>query len=311
MQPKFTEDAKRLLLDNLRETWQKAIAFVLLALAVFPVIGVTLKESLPFAEKVQYICGIVGTVLLIYLLYFLVFSLRRAYGLVPADRSLHSHLADTLAALIGLRKTELSISSVVARDGSSVTTYDIRLLSKTKGITQVEYVSSAPSLPDGCDPLTPELVAGQASGVTMNVQVLRRTDRECIWAVNFSPALAVGREIRYRHLVRSPAKTFAVTFKEMQSYRLPCESYATMIAYPTDQLRIRVTFDGGLKPTKVQHDVWYGRGRVRHMAEYARIIEIGAFTNSQDEDGKLYGELVMPYPIHGLRYVITWEPESA
>jgi hypothetical protein len=307
---KLTEDAKRLLRENLSSTWQKSVAFALFVLTILPVMGVALKENLPLSVKLKVSFGVLIAAFLIYLLYFLSYSLRRAYLFVPESVPAHRHLADILSLLFGLRKTSLAIECTISADGSSKTTYDVSLLAVAKGITQIEYVSTTPTLPDGCAELEPQFVSTK-SGVTMRVEILKRTSRECFWAVNFSPELKPGHAVEYRHVLASPAKTFAVTAEEMQSRKLALESYSTMVTYPTDSLRIRVTFDGGAKPWNVLHDVWLGRGRVRHLAEYSRVVEEKAFTTDTDENGRLYGEILLNYPIHGLRYVVTWTPEKA
>ena len=307
---KLTEDAKRLLRENLSATWQKSVAGALFILALLPVMGVALKEGLPLATKFKVTFSVLIVALVVYLLYFLVFSLRKAYLFVPESVPKHRHLADVLSSLFGLRKTRLAIECTVGVDGSSKTTYDVNLLAVEKGITQIEYVSTTPTLPDGCPELEPHFVSTK-SGITMRVEILKRTSRECFWAVTFSPELKPGNAVEYRHLLTSPPKTFAVSAEEMQGRKLASESYSTLVTYPTDCLRIRVTFDGGAKPWHVLHDVWLGRGRVRHLAEYSRVVEEKAFTTDTDENGSLYGEILLNYPIHGLRYVVTWVPEKA
>ena len=308
---KFTEDAKRLLRENLDKTWQKSVAVLLFILAALPAMGVVVKESLPLTSKVLYASAVLVPFLVIYLIYFLVYSLRRAYRLVPETTPVHSHLADILSSLFGLRKTSLALACTIKVDGSSETTYDVELMAETKGITQIEYLSSAPSLPDGSGEFLPQFISSTSGGITMTVEILKNANRQCFWAINFSPELKPRKPVKYRHRLNSPSKTFAVSAEEMETRKLSYESYSTLIAYPTDCLCIRVTFDAGAKPSKVAPDVWLGLGRVRHLAEYARIFNEAAFTNDKDDDGKLYGQLLLKYPIHGLRYVVTWVPERA
>lgn len=306
---KFTEDAKRLLRENLDETWQKSLAVALFILAALPVMGVVAKESLPLTSKVEYASAVLAAALVIYLLYFLVYSLRRAYRLVPETTPAHRHLADILSSLFGLRKTSLALACTIKVDGSSETIYDVELMAETKGITQIEYLSSAPSLPDGSGEFSPQFISSTSGGITMTVEILKNANRQCFWAVDFSPELKPRQAVKYRHRLSSPSKTFAVSAEEMETRKLSYESYSTLVAYPTDHLCIRVTFDAGTKPSKMAPDVWLGLGRVRHLAEYARIINETSFTNDKDSNGNLYGELLLKYPIHGLRYVVTWVPE--
>ena len=305
------EDIRRLFKDNFERTWQKYVVFLGLLLPFLAVVGLSVSDKFPIGTKLVFSGLSLLAAVLLYFFYFLIYSVRKTYRLLPPDHPSHKYVVDSLAKLFGLRKTDLKIHCVISEDGSSISTYNVHLRAEANQITQVEYLSTAPTLPDGADGDTDvKFIRSESGPGDIRVEMLRKTKAESFWAINFTPGLSAGQSVKYLQEVRTPSKTFALTPEDLKARKLDFESYSMQVNYPTDKLVMRVTFFRGASVSRVTHDAWYGRGRVRHMNEYSRIIKEESFTTGL-EDGKLYGELEIPFPIHGLKYVIRWEPAAS
>jgi hypothetical protein len=305
----LSDDARRMVAENLREAWKRYVAVAGLALAILPVYELASALISSFLLRLAAVAGTIFLLVVAFLLYFMLRSLRRAYAALPPDAPTHRHLAEILGKFFGVQKKAYTIDCTVRADGSSSSTHDVELVAHANQITQIEYRSTTPSVPEGVTGrLEINAVARKDSGVDISAQVLRQDGRECYWSLNFAPALKPGQTIAYRFHQNTVPGAFSRSQEEMTGRGLECEFYSVLVTYPTDKLTVCVAFEKEISPLKMSYDVWLGNGRVRHMAEYAKIETQREFVSDRDQEDRIYGKLEIQYPIHGLRYVLTWLP---
>ncbi len=306
-------DAGRVLRENLKSSYARVGTAIGVALAwlgpykAADYLGVTDRRDKILIVIAFYVVAGIALVIT-----FLIRSLRWAYAKIGPDDPTEKALSKLAAKFLGVEK-ELFVSEVcILADGSSSSVNDVTLVAHAKQITKVEYLSSTPSLPEdvqGKYEVSAE--PHHQSGVKIIPEVLRSTARECFWSINFIPDLRQGTRVHYRFRTKSLPKTFAKTTEELKQRDMEKEHYSQLVTYPTARLRLHVSYDREVEPQNIHYDVWLGRGGVQHVAEYIRISQNNFFSTGVDEDGRMYGELDVHYPIHGLRYVLTWKPPKA
>ncbi len=303
------ENARRLLGENLRERWKKYAAFFGILLAWIPVYEVAGEIVNRKLYKVLITVGVYFVAGLGFLIYFMYSSLRAAYTKLGPEEPTHRHLSELSGKFFGVVKKEDVVSFEVLADGSSRSTNDVRLMAYTRNLTQIEYTSSLPSVPDDVEgSVEISMEPQQHSDVKITFEVIRTEKRACYWSINFVPALRPGEVVSYRYHQKAVPGSFATNVNEMKARGLEVESYSRCVTYPTERLQIRVAFERGIEPVRMHYDVWLGRGRVRHMPEYIRIETTNSFVTGYDEDGRIYCGMQISHPIQGLRYVVTWIP---
>jgi hypothetical protein len=305
----LTENARRLLRENLPEAWKRYAAALGFAVGWYPVYRIseifvqrTLHSFLLTAAA--YSVAAIG-----FILYFMYSSLQEAYTKLGPEVPSHRALSELAGKFFGIYKKIHVVNVLIHPDGSAESTQDLKLVAHARNVTQVEYHSSTPHVPDdveGCMEISAE--PRHESGVRISVEVLRADKRELFWSVNFFPALNPGQVVSYRYHQKVARGSYAVSVDEMKARGLEYEYYSRCVTYPTEKMRIRVAFDKGIEPQRITYDVWLGRGQVRHMPEYVRVETDNSFRTGVDEDEKAYGELEIFYPIQGLRYVLMWLP---
>ncbi len=307
----FTDDAARLLRDNLRSTYAKvaAAAAVLLAwTAPFKAaeyLGIESKSHRWLA-----VCAFYAVLAIVTLVAFLIRSLRQAYERLGPGVPSQKALADLAAKFIGVEKQVMIDECQIHADGSSVSVNDVTLFAHTHRVTKLEQTSSTPSAPEVTNgSLDVKAEARRDRDMRITSEILRQTSKQCFWSINFLPELRKGNSAQFRYRITTASGSFARSLEEMKSRGLDREHYSHQISVPTAQFTVKLTFDDEI--TDLSYDVWLGRGGLRHFEEYVRVAQSDYFSTGLDADGKLFGQLCVSYPVYGLRYVITWKPGEA
>lgn len=131
------------------------------------------------------------------------------------------------------------------------------------------------------------------------------------------PALPAGRSTRLLDplvQLHGPG-TFSLTERELKEAALPYEWYGVRITYPCDVFECEVVFPKGVSPRagSARPAAWYGEARVENGVELGRLERAGEGvfkTFVQPRDERTHMRLVVRYPLHAMRYAITWQPDE-
>jgi hypothetical protein len=298
----FSDDAKRVLRENLHQAWLKVAAVVAIALAWLPsweateYLGITKFWYKVLAVSIFYF--IAGTSIVII---FLARSVKDAYERLGPEIPTEKALTELASKFVGVQKSSFKCFVVVSQDGSSDSINDVVLTAFTKPFRKIEYISTTPSLPDGIEgKLEVSAEPRHEGGVRISQQILRSTPRECSWSINFTPDLRPGASVTYRFKQKTLPHSFAFDMDELKrrgDHRQ--EHFSQNITYPTANYTLRVAFAPELHPESIEYDVWLGRGGVRHLTEFSRVSDKDLFRTGIDEDNRVYGELVFHIQFRG------------
>jgi hypothetical protein len=97
-----------------------------------------------------------------------------------------------------------------------------------------------------------------------------------------------------------------MNLEELKKRNMDYEFCSIRMSYPTKHFKYKLVFPKNFDPDNYDYDVWLGEGRVQHMDEYRRIHEF--WRVGRDENDKMFIELSIRYPIHGLIYALRWSP---
>jgi hypothetical protein len=308
----FSDDAKRILTENLRNAYAKVGTAVVIALAWLGPYEAAEHLGVP---GIWYKLLVVAAFYLIagvcVIIVFLYRSVRQAYEKLGPEVPTQKILTEVAAKFIGVQKQTFSNEVCILADGSSEGVSDVTLTALANQIRRIEYISATPSVPnhvEGRLEVTTE--PRHDGGVKIFHEILHSTPRECFWSINFVPDLRRDKTVNYRYKQKCLPHSFSLNVEEMNQRNLDMEHYSQQITYPTARFRLRVAFTSELNAEGIDYDVWLGRGGIRHMGEYIRVSNQNFFTTGVDNDNRLYGELDVLYPIQGLRYVIRWRPQK-
>lgn len=308
--PTFSDDAKRVLRDNLQHAWAKVATVVAVALAW---LGPYKAADYLGVVKIRYRLLVVAIFYFVagvsVIIFFLYRSVRQAYEKLGPEIPTQKALTEMAGKFFGWRKDTFSSKVLISADGSSESINDVTLTAFAKQVRRIEYISATPSVPDEIEGrLEVSAEPHHEAGVKIIHEILRSTTKECFWSINFIPDLRAGKTVNYRFKQKCLPHSFALNLDEMRQRGLDLEHYSQQITYPTARFSLRVAFASELSPETIDYDVWLGRGGVRHMEEFIRISQAGFYSTGTDADNRIYGELDVEYPIQGLRYAITWKP---
>jgi hypothetical protein len=311
----FPEDAKRLLRDNLRTAGSKISAGAGFALAwVAPYKAAEYLGVASRLHKWLFVLLFYVVIGVLTIILFLYRSLHEAYQRMGPSFPTQKAFADFSATFIGVVKQEMIDEAFIFGNGSSISTNDVTLHAYADQITRIEHTTSTPNVPSPDGTGTPtkslEVIAEPRSedGIKIRPEISRQTASQCVWSINFVPGLRKGKSTSYRYRVTTLPGSFALTLEEARRRNLDHEHYSHQISYPTSHFRLKVSFSQEIAPASISYDVWIGKGGVRHMDEYIRVAKESYFRTGTDKDNQVYGEVEVPYPIYGLRYLIIWKP---
>ena len=249
----FSDDAVRLLRENLQSAYSKvsAIAVALLAWTLPYKAAEYLGVANPWHRWLAVLCFycVVGISTLVVFLYK---SLHQAYEDLGPAIPTQKALAELAAKFIGFEKKEMKDDCLMKADGASISVNDVVLFAHTSRVTKIEHTSSTPSVPSGVsDSLVVTAEPRNEGGMRISSEVLKSTSTLCLWSINFTPELAKGSSVGFRYRMATAKGSFATSLAEMKRRGLSEEHYSHQISFPTALFHVKVTFDAEVTPTNI------------------------------------------------------------
>jgi hypothetical protein len=202
------------------------------------------------------------------------------------------------------------VSYQIKSNGAAYKKQHFNLCAVGEHILSMDYFSKTPHVLNS-EKFTCHTIMAEAKDqdkVKIQPAEVQSSANECIWELLFMPRLNRGDSIEYYFEHELPVGTYAMNKDDLKKRELEYEYYAHEIRHPTEEFSINLLFPKNFSPILLQYDVWIGEANYRHNSEYYRVGLEDYFKSSVKEDGVTFAELVVPYPIHGLTYVIRWVP---
>jgi len=175
------------------------------------------------------------------------------------------------------------------------------LEAKGENVGSIDYISRTPEVPDknadACHVIDAQ--AKDHGKIKIRPKEVKISATECIYKIYFIPGIKDGKNVKYFFEHKSPNGAFAMTDQELKKREMKFEYYAHEIRYPTEHLNLKLYFPQGFEPLNPNVDVWIGRGQDSHDNEKERVRK---YFNTDEEKGRYYCELAVPYPLQGLAY---------
>jgi hypothetical protein len=225
----------------------------------------------------------------------------------------HRQAFDLGAALSGLVYTKYQAECVLEPTGAFGILTHLSMTATMSGITCLEHHVVAPHAPEELDKVI-DLKAKDHDDENVLLKPVvdgkSTTATHLYWSLRAIPELSPGHKIQYSYNESLPPGSFAMTLADMQARGLEWEFFYIRATWPIEKLMVSVTLPPGFVPGEMSYDAWYGaRAKVRHSGEYRRIGEANLWVASRNrKTDQIQGQLVVPYPVQGLHYVIKWHP---
>ena len=216
------------------------------------------------------------------------------------------------ARLIGMSFDRFVSKCRLQPDGSMEQFHEVGARAVESHLDGIEHRSRAAYPQDGERRISiPEFSAAPPPGLNVRRKDVFESAGVLWWAVLIDPGLKPGASLKYTYTQYFPKASFAMTRLELEENNLPFEYYFHRISHPTRQLDLRVEFPSEYIPQRLTFDTWYGLSRIRHMEEYARLVNMGerCWTKGTDQ-GLTYARLFVPFPLLSLTYAIRWVPSD-
>ena len=219
----------------------------------------------------------------------------------------HHYLQSLDAKFYGVSRKIVHVESQLLKEGRVESKHSIELVAKADKIYSVEHHMIMPHAPKGTSNL-PQLDVETKENDKIKLKPVKITEgsHRLFWKLNFLPCLPKDKKVHYSYNEKSTEGSFAMSYEEMKKRDMEYEFCSMRIAYPTEHLKYKLTFPLDFDPTDYDYDVWLGEGRVQHMDEYRRVHNF--WRVGRNDDGKMFIELSIKHPIHGLIYALKWIP---
>ncbi|MFZ2384978.1 MAG: hypothetical protein WBE75_02070 [Candidatus Omnitrophota bacterium] len=249
-----------------------------------------------------------GLVLFAYTLIAYIYGFTKLAQKKDPPKEDHHYLQELDAKFYGISRKILYLETELFDLGYAISKHSIDMCSTTDKIYSIEHSTSLPSIPEGGKQIDLQCPEQLIDGVRLRPTIISHKHNKLFWKLNFLPSLPSGKRIKYSYTERSPNGAFAMTKKELEARGLLWESFSMRISYPTEDYKHKLIFPAGFEPIEYDYDVWLGEGRVQHVEEIHRIREF--WRVGRENDGRMYIEMSIKHPIHGLIYVLKWIPPA-
>lgn len=237
---------------------------------------------------------------------------ERAMAELEKKYESYKGICDLSGKFYGLSRKKFLIHAVLKEDGSMLTVGETEFITTMNDVAGIAHYKNVPHLPEETQGKIGVKITSKFAG-KMKVEPQIRVQRKdyIFWSLNFRPPLKKGEVVNYTYEERILPGSFVNTYEKLRQRGMEREHYSMRISYPTEFFRIKVLFDvpPELEPEECNFDVWFGTAQVKHLEEIKRIQEKKHFFWDY-EKGKLYCQLEIPYPIHGLYYALKWKPRE-
>lgn len=299
-------DEKRPFYYNIRLAYQ--LLFPLLTVRLSIIIFVLTALPLTLLTKFGVTIGLTLwlSILLIltigaYLHGFSVLSMKKD----PPEEN-HHYLQSLDAKFYGISRKLLFIETELFSEGYSISTHKVIISCVADTFYSIEHSTLLPHAPEEAQPVKIELIDQQYKNIKLKAIELERGKNRLFWQLNFLPCLAKGSTVHYCYKERAPDGSYAMNLEELKRRNMSFESHSMRISYPTEHYKHKIIFPKGFDPLNCDYDVWLGEGKVQHREEVHRIKKY--WHVGREKDDRMYMELSVKHPIHGLIYVLKWRP---
>ncbi len=192
-------------------------------------------------------------------------------------------------------------------DGDAESSATMRFRAINRDVTLIEQKYVLPTGSSAVDFL--DTVTECSNGSLLIATVQGRSLTSIVQSLRFSPPIKRGSTASLiKPIVWRSRGAFAMTYSELLARHLSVESAGMYVGYPSDTLTLRVIFPRDYRPRFVDFDVWYGQAEVRSSTEFWALADIHPLRAALTRDGSPEYTLIVPYPVLGLTYAITWLP---
>lgn len=226
-----------------------------------------------------------------------------------------SYLTELLGREYGFVRKSYDLTYEIRADGSAHVQTLESIAAINAPLAGIEHYSNVPTDPNnlfghfslevkkpgGADRMVPE--------ISITPRLVMQTPQRFYYQLLYNPPLEAGRSLVYEFQVDSPHKMFALTREELAARNLTFDFVSMKIAYPTRQLKMRITFPETFELENLGYDVWMGDARLRLDKEYGRLGRVRALKREPDPS-RIVALFVVDYPIVGLKYAVTWLPTA-
>jgi len=221
----------------------------------------------------------------------------------------HHYLQQLDAKFYGISRKLLYVETELFNEGYTTSKHRIELTSTTDKVYSIEHSSTLPHAPlDGDRPIDLQVPDQLIDEVKLKPVILSLSKNKLFWQLNFLPCLPKGKKVHYNYSETSPRGSFAMTFEELKNRKMDYEYFSMRISYPTEHYKQKLIFPVKFDPTYYDYDVWLGEGKVQHPEEFHRLRNF--WHVGREKDGRMYIEISIKHPIHGLIYALKWIPPA-
>lgn len=281
--------------------------FVSLPFMVLGAISALFNE-IKFGEKIYWTIFITITLISVVTLW----SYLRAMVLLSKRKDVpvedHRYLESLDSKFYGLSRELLNVETELFSDGHLETKTSTELVATSDKIYSLEHNITLPHMPESGSRIELTAEETEESKIKLKPVIIIQGNRRLFWKLNFLPCLPRGKSVKYSYAEKSPPDAFAMNLEELKRRNMDYEFCSIRMSYPTKHFKYKLIFPKDFDPDNYDYDVWLGEGRVQHMDEYRRIHEF--WRVGRNDYDKMFIELSIKYPVHGLIYALRWSPSK-
>jgi len=248
-------------------------------------------------------------------------ELRRSLGIEKTKSKLediqtltHEQIYLINSLFFGMNKDNYTVEAEIPDlQGGKITNFGFDIRAVDQNVERIEYHYRIPEYDkDPPDNIGIELLTKKYRQYSINLIPISKEVRKVLYAIEIVPELKKGESIPISSKLISPKGTFAMTLEELKNKNMLIEYSNIRIDYPTNLLKYRLLFPPNYIPKQPGFDVWFGDGKVRHLKEYARILNNPEFFNQGIDisENRFLLCFNIPFPLQGLYYSFRWLPSQ-